>query len=313
MKKATFIVIIVLSIFTISLFGATKDTTPPAVSITSPKDGAVVSGVVTIKVDASDSGGIAKVEFYVGDSKLGEDSSKPYEYSWDTKKMKDGTYVLTAKATDSAGNKNSKSIKVVVKNPKVETWQKTFGGWYDDAAYSIKQTTDGGYIVAGWTESFGSGLKDVYILKLNSKGEVEWQKTFGGEKDDGANSIQQTKDGGYIIAGWTKSSGSGYEDFYILKLNSKGEVEWQKTFGGEKDDGANSIQQTKDGGYIVAGRTGSFGSGGYDACAIKLNSKGGVEWQKTFGGWYDDAAYSIKQTTDGGYIVAGWTKSFGSG
>jgi len=79
MKKATFIVIIVLSIFTISLFGATKDTTPPAVSITSPKDGAVVSGVVTIKVDASDSGGIAKVEFYVGDSKLGEDSSKPYE------------------------------------------------------------------------------------------------------------------------------------------------------------------------------------------------------------------------------------------
>ena len=128
MKKATFIVIIVLSIFTISLFGAAKDTTLPTVSITSPKDNAVVSGVVTIKVDASDSSEITKVEFYVGDSKLGEDSSKPYEYSWDTKKMKDGTYVLTAKATDGAGNKNSKSIKVVVKNPKVETWQKTFGG-----------------------------------------------------------------------------------------------------------------------------------------------------------------------------------------
>jgi len=126
MKKATFITIIVLSIVTISLFGATKDTTPPTVSITNPKDNAVVSGVVTIKVDASDSSGIAKVEFYVGEGKVGEDSSKPYEYSWDTKKLKDGTYVLTAKATDSAGNKNSKSIKVVVKNPKVETWQKTF-------------------------------------------------------------------------------------------------------------------------------------------------------------------------------------------
>ena len=105
-------------------------------------------------------------------------------------------------------------------------WQKTFGGEYSDRGNSIQQTTDGGYIVAGWTKSFGSAWwKDVYILKLNSKGEVEWQKTFGGEYDDLANSIQQTTDGGYIVAGWTESFGSGYEDVYILKLNSKGEVE----------------------------------------------------------------------------------------
>ncbi len=313
MKKATFIMIIVLSIFTISLFGATKDTTPPTVSITNPKDNAVVSGVVTIKVDASDSSGIAKVEFYVGDSKVGEDSSKPYEYSWDTKKMKDGTYVLTVKATDGAGNKNSKSIKVVVKNTKVETWQKTFGGEDDDVAISIQQTKDGGYIVAGWTNSFGSGEEDAYILKLNSKGELEWQKTFGGKYSDVANSIQQTTDGGYIVAGWTQSFGTGEKDIYILKLNSKGELEWQKTFGGKYSDVANSIQQTKDGGYIVAGLTRSFGSGGYDACALKLNSKGEVQWQKTYGGWDDDISNSVQQTTDGGYIIAGWTKSFGAG
>ncbi len=313
MKKATFIVIIVLSIFTTCLFGATKDTTPPTVSITSPKDNAVVSGVVTIKVDASDNSGIAKVEFYIGESKVGEDSSKPYEYSWDTKKMKDGTYVLTAKATDGAGNKNSKSIKVVVNNTKVRTWQKTFGGWYDDAAYSIKQTTDGGYIVAGWTYSFGSGGKDVYILKLNSKGDLEWQKTFGGKDFDEANSIQQTIDGGYIVAGWTESFGSGGDDVYILKLNSKGQLEWQKTFGGKDFDVAKSIQQTTDGGYIVAGWTYSFGSGSQDAYILKLNEKGEVEWQKTFGGKYGDVANSIQQTTDGGYIVAGWTSSFGSG
>jgi len=262
-------------------------------------------------VDASDSGGIAKVEFYVGDSKLGEDSSKPYEYSWDTKKMKDGTYVLTAKAIDSAGNKNSKSIKVVVKNTKVETWQKTFDGEEEDGKpTSIQQTTDGGYIVAGWTYSLDSN--DVYILKLNSKGEVEWQKTFGGEEEDVANSIQQTTDGGYIVAGWTKSFGSGGYDVYILKLNSKGEIEWQKTFGGASSDGAKSIQQTTDGGYIVAGWTKSFGSGGYDVYILKLNAKGEVEWQKTFGG-EDDGANSLQQTTDGGYIVAGWTESFGSG
>jgi len=365
MKKATFITIIVLSIFTTCLFGATKDTTPPTVSITNPKDNAVVSGVVTIKVDASDNSGIAKVEFYVGDSKLGEDSSKPYEYSWDTNKIKDGTYVITVRATDGAGNKNSKNIKVVVKNPKVETWQKTFGEKYEDGANSIHQTTDGGYIVAGWTSSFGAGGEDVYILKLNAKGESEWQKTFGGENYEGAKSIHQTTDGGYIVAGWTNSFGSGGQDAYILKLNAKGESEWQKTFGGKGSDGAISIQQTTDGGYVVAGWTSSFGSAGYDvyilklsskgevewqktfswerdneaesiqqtadggyiiaavtgdferreydAYVLKLNSKGQLEWQKTFGGNNDDVAYSIQQTKDGGYIVAGWTKSFGSG
>ena len=294
------------------MFGATKDTTPPTVSITNPKDSAVVSGVVTIKVDASDSGGIAKVEFYVGDSKVGEDSNKPYEYNWDTKKLKDGTYVLTVKATDSAGNKNSKSIKVIVNNTKVETWKKTFGEKYDDGANSIQQTKDGGYIVAGWTYSFGSGGEDVYILKLNAKGEVEWQKTFGGKYDDKANSIQQTTDDGYIVAGWTYSFGSGEKDVYTLKLNAKGEVEWQKTFGGKSDDGANSIQQTKDGGYIVAGWTSSFGLGRYDVYILKMNSKGEVEWQKTFGGEDSDGAFLIQQTPDGGYIVAGWTYSFNS-
>ncbi len=311
MKKATFITIIVLSIVTTCLFGATKDTTPPTVSITNPKDNAVVSGVVTIKVDASDSSGIAKVEFYVGDSKVGEDSSKPYQYSWDTKKIKDGTYVITVRATDGAGNKNSKSIKVVVKNPKVETWHKTFGGGDTDGANSIQQTTDGGYIVAGCTWSFGSSY--VYILKLNSKGEAEWQKAFGRSGYDGANSIQQTTDGGYIVAGWTYSYITR-EDIYILKLNSKGEIEWEKTFGSEDyDDAVNSIQQTTDGGYIVAGWTGPFGSGGGDVYILKLNSKGKVEWQKTFGGKYYEGANSIQQTKDGGYIVAGWTESFGSG
>jgi len=314
MKKVTFITIIVLSIVTISLFGAAKDTTPPTVSITNPKDGAVVSGVVTIKVDSSDSSGIAKVEFYVGDSKLGEDSGKPYEYSWDTKKTKDGTYVLTVKATDGAGNKNSKSIKVVVKNTKVGTWHKTFGGKEYDQANYVQQTADGGYIVAGWSYSFDSGGHDAYILKLNSKGEVEWQKAFGGESSDGANSIQQTKDGGYIVAGWTNSFGSGGHDVYILKLNAKGEVEWQKTFGGWFDDVANSIQQTTDGGYIVAGWTSSSGSGGADVYILKLNSKGEVQWQETFGEKYvNDEANSIQQTADGGYIIAGWTASFGSG
>jgi len=177
-------------------------------------------------------------------------------------------------------------------------WQKTFGGKGFDEANSIQQTTDGGYIVAGWAESFGFGGQDAYILKLNAKGDLEWQKTFGGESSDGANSIQQTTDGGYIVAGYS------FGGVYILKLNSKGDLEWQKTF----DSGyvANSIQQTADGGYIVAGYK---GGGVY---ILKLNAKGDLEWQKTFGGGNSDVAKSIQQTTDGGYIVAGCTWSFGS-
>ena len=201
------------------------------------------------------------------------------------------------------------ATKLIANNTKVETWQKTFGGEDSDIANSIQQTKDGGYIVAGWTKSSGSGGEDAYILKLNSRGKIEWQKTFGGEDSDIANSIQQTTDGGYIVAGWT-----GFyheEDVYILKLNSKGEVQWQKKFGGvDSDDEANSVQQTADGGYIVAGWTNSFGSRGEDAYILKLNSKGDIEWQKTFGReGSDDEANSIQQTIDGGYIVAGWTKS----
>jgi len=149
------------------------------------------------------------------------------------------------------------------------------------------------------TGSFGFGEQDAYILKLNLKGEAEWQKTFGGKGDDEAKSIQQTTDGGYVVAGWTKSFGSAWwKDVYILKLNSKGEVEWQKTFGGEYDDLANSIQQTTDGGYIVSG----YNSG--NVYILKLNAKGDLEWGKTFDSGY--MANSIQQTTDGGYIVAGY-------
>ena len=225
---------------------------------------------------------------------------------------KDGGYIV-AGLTEPFGSEEA-DVYILKLNSKGEIdWQKTFGDQVVDQANSIQQTKDGGYIVAGVTGSFGFGEQDAYILKLNSKGEIEWQKTFGGDGFDIATSIQQTTDGGYIAAGWTESFGSGEYDAYVLKLNSKGEVEWQKTFGGKDYDEANSIQQTTDGGYIVAGWTKSFGSGGADVYILKLNSKGEVEWQKTFGGGDSDGAFSNLQTTDGGYIVAGWTWSFGSG
>jgi len=192
-------------------------------------------------------------------------------------------------------------------------WQKTFGGIADDEAMSIQQTTDGGYIVAGYTFSFGAGGSDVYVIKLDENGNKVWEKTYGGSGDDYAFSIQQTTDGGYIVAGYTSSFGEGNYDFYIIKLDANGNKLWEKTFGGSYNDKAYSIQQTTDGGYIVAGSTISFGEGGSDVYVIKLDKNGDKVWEKTFGGIADDEAKSIQQTTDGGYIVAGYTFSFGEG
>jgi len=101
-------------------------------------------------------------------------------------------------------------------------WEKTYGGRNSDSAYSIQRTNDGGYIVAGYTWSFGSGWSDIYIIKLDAKGEIVWEKTYGGSKDDSAYSIQQTGDGGYIVAGATNSFGAGGVDIYIIKLDKDG-------------------------------------------------------------------------------------------
>jgi len=188
-------------------------------------------------------------------------------------------------------------------------WQKTYGGSDSDSADSIQQVADEGYIVAGPTYSFGAGMRDFWILKLSSSGDVEWQKAYGGSDTDIAHSIQQTADGGYIVTGSTRSFGAGNGDFWILKLDSGGDVEWQKAYGGSDTDIAHSIQQTADGGYIVAGYTHSLGAGNGDFWILKLDSGGDVEWQRAYGGSRSDMAQSIQQTSDGGYIVAGMTRS----
>jgi uncharacterized delta-60 repeat protein len=193
------------------------------------------------------------------------------------------------------------------------TWAKTYGGEKGDAAYSIQQTSDGGYIVAGYTNSFGAGKNDFWVLKLNARGDVVWQKAYGGADDDYAYSIQQTSDGGYIVAGSTWSFGAGENDLWVLKLDPTGKVVWQKTWGGRFRDSAISVQQTFDGGYIMAGNTSSFAADWYDLQVLKLDATGDVVWQKTYGGAHWDEADSIQETADGGYIVAGFTYSFGAG
>lgn len=192
-------------------------------------------------------------------------------------------------------------------------WEKTFGGENDEGAYAITQTQDGGYIVVGYTKSFGKGNQDAYVLKLDAKGEKEWDETYGGLWEDAALSVQQTKDKGYVIAGVRQSYLAGSKQFYVLKLAKEGQKDWEKTFGAGKDEIASSIVQTEDGGYAIAGFTMSMGSGGADMFIVKVNGSGEKEWSRAFGGPKDDYANSIAQTNDGGYVLAGYTESTGKG
>jgi len=234
------------------------------------------------------------------------------DYALFIQQTADGGYIVVGQTESfGAGSRDAWVLKLD-SNGNV-TWQKTYGGSGNEYGYSIQQTPDGGYIVAWGTASFGAGLRDAWVLKLDSNGNVTWQKAYGGSGYDFAGSIQQTADGGYIVEGYADSFGAGSYDAWVLKLDSNGNVTWQKTYGGSGSEVANSIQQTADGGYIVVGQTDSFGAGSYDAWVLKLDSNGNVTWQKTYGGSGSEDAHSIKQPADGGYMVAGATDSFGAG
>jgi hypothetical protein len=203
-------------------------------------------------------------------------------------------------------------------------WQKPLGGAGYEAAFSIKETSDGGYICAAVSDSANGdvtenhGKYDCWIIKLDILGNIQWQKSMGGSNDDWAVSIIQTNDGGYAIAGYTSSNDGdilynhGSEDYWIIKLDSMSNVQWQKTFGGSGYDAAQSIIQTQDGTYIIAGSAGSndgdvtLNHGMSDYWVIKLNEYGNLIWEKTFGGTDQEQIWgSICQTSDGNYVVVG--------
>jgi len=189
------------------------------------------------------------------------------------------------------------------------TFAKTYGGSSYDGASSALQTNDSGFIIAGFTYSFGAGNADCLLFKIDVNGNLQWAKTYGDTGYDFANFIQQTSDGGFIIAGSTTSFGAGYEDCLLFKIDVNGNLQWAKTYGDTGYDFANFIQQTSDGGFIVAGVTYSFGAG--DFLVIKTDSSGNVQWAKIYGGPRTDVAYFVTQTNDGGFIVAGMSNSFG--
>ena len=188
-----------------------------------------------------------------------------------------------------------------------QVWEKNFGGMGSDDGYSVKQTTDGGYIVTGFTTSFGNNFGNIYLIKTDENGDSLWTKTFGGSVNNGASSVQETNDGGYIITGLTNGDSLSDYDVYLIKTDENGDSLWAKTYGGMEGDGGYSVEQTTDNGYIITGNTNSFGNGNDDVYLIKTDENGDSLWTKTYGGMLMDIGSCVQQTTDGGYIITGKT------
>ncbi len=241
-------------------------------------------------------------------------------------------------------------------------WNKTYGGQYNDNAWSMVKTSDGGYAMAGFTNNYGALNGDYYLVKIDASGTAQWNRTYGTPGNDVAYSVIQTSDGGYAMSGrqnghqcwlvktdssgtmqWNKTYGdvrvssTGYSliqtsdtgyaiggftesfneskntpyDFWLVKTDSNGEMQWNKTYGGVSEDIARSVVQTKDGGYALAGYTESTGAGTQDVWLVKTDSLGNMQWSQTFGETNTDVANSMILTKDGGFLLGGNTESFG--
>jgi hypothetical protein len=241
------------------------------------------------------------------------------DYGFSVVQTSDGGYVI-AGDTSSFGLGGSDIYLVKTDSSGNQLWQRTYGGAGDDVGYSVQQTSDGGYVIAGWTTSFGAGGYDIYLVKTDSSGNQLWQGTYGGTGNEEGCSVQQTSDGGYIIAGYVTPFGSGGSDVYLVKTDSLGNQLWDRTYGGAGEYAGFSVKQTPDGGYVIAGYASKIvgysslsNVGDYDVYLVKTDSLGNQLWQRTYGGKRNDASFSVQLTSDGGYVIAGYTGSFGAG
>lgn len=192
-------------------------------------------------------------------------------------------------------------------------WSKTYGTANPEVARSMIRTDDGGYAMVGYRYPISPGTNDFWLVKTDADGNMQWNNTYGGASYEDAYSIVKTSDGGYAVVGFTMSFGAGGFDFFLVKTDSNGNEQWNKTYGGANDDIAYCVIQTSDGGYAIAGQTQSFGAGFNDFWLVKTDANGNEQWNKTYGGMGYDEAPSLVQTADGGYSLAGRTTSFGTG
>ncbi len=259
--------------------------------------------IFLIKTDAN--GNLQWAKIYCGPYGYGDVANSVQQTS-------DGGYILAGITNSYAfiGTRDSAFLIKTDANGNI-IWAKTYHLLYRTWGYSVQQTSDGGYIMSGYTHD---SIAYAFLIKTDANGNVIWAKTYGGIFNimDVSN-VSQTSDGGYIVAGRIEATTATMYDVFLIKTDASGNIQWAKVYGGTNWDGAFSVQQTLDGGYILAGYTNSFGAGGYDPFLIKTDANGNIQWAKTYGGTGHDMFYHVQQTSDGGYIATGYTYSFGAG
>ncbi|KPJ54443.1 hypothetical protein AMJ39_00370 [candidate division TA06 bacterium DG_24] len=224
----------------------------------------------------------------------------------------DGGYIIAGNTT-SFGEGQTDIYLVRTDADGHTVWTRPYGGPQTETGRSVAPTLDGGFVVTGYTESYGAELSDVVLIKVDANGDTVWTRTYGGSSYDSGESVAQTLDEGYIVAGGTTTFGAGSWDIYVIKTDSLGDTMWTRTYGGPNYEGGFSVAQTSDGGYIIVGETESYGAGDRDVYLVKTDGVGDTIWTRTYGGPYADGGYSVAQTNDGGYIITGYGEPFPTG
>ena len=216
--------------------------------------------------------------------------------------MTDDGYVLGGSIKEKSDDlwlDNNDDVWLVKTNSEgIMLWNQTYGGSEYERAKSLAATSDGGYILGCETRSFGAGGADFWLIKTDSYGVMEWNMTYGGEENEYASSVVETLDGGYALTGSTIPRGEGNADFWLVKTDSLGNLEWNKTYGGVGTEYSNSMIITEDGGYSMTGSTTSFGSGDWDVWLVKTDSYGVMEWNMTYGGEENEYGGSLVVNND---------------
>lgn len=231
---------------------------------------------------------------------------------WQIKQTPDGGYIATG-YTESYGNGNKDAFLLKLTSSGTVSWFKTFGGGSTEYGYDVL-VLNSGYLLSAQSDSWGAGGNDMFVVKTASNGSPVWAKTFGGSNHEGAFSVVMAPDNQYVFTGTTGSYGNLYQIF-VTKIDSSGTISWFKTYGdnGTGLDGGRAICNAWGGGFVVAGYTNSFGVGNYDMLAFQIDNNGNTMWTKTIGGASEDISYDIIRDKSSGYLLGGYTKSFGFG
>jgi len=236
------------------------------------------------------------------------------DYIYTATSTPDGGYILAGYTQRKENGKADGLLIKIDKNGELE-WIKVVGGKEWDELHTAIPTSDGGYLAVGFTDSFGNGGEDIWVLKLNRSGQTQWEETYGGPGNEEGYGVLKTSDGGYLIAGnlYPTHQGGEYRAL-TLKIDKKGKREWLQTYGGAYFNEGYKIIKALDGGYLIGGYTKSNDNANFDGMLIKLDKNGYQQWIQTYGGSGDEAVTDITPTPDKkGYLLVGWTNSFGMG